>query len=313
MRSLLSLKEWLTLEEAADHLSTVFRERVSVADLYRFALGGHLTLSVNFVNHARARLGRKMRIRDAGFRVMQSPLTKEEDKPFIHLGIGIDAIPEYEAWLASDAANVAQVMAEEPKQKLLMLKGNQISASECIQSAEEISTIYGIWDLPMIGAERLDIEHALQQEIGGPAIELTHIDGAYVCNLEGDFAWIQEHFANNEYANEQMKKRSWNDKDAYYPAGGLPADAPIIVRVSNLLHFIGQEQCAGGGSDAPIDARERASLLRIIRALDVMAKLPERGAAGSVVRQIQELGFSGPAEATIRKTLNDARALEPNA
>ena len=35
MRSLLSLKEWLTLDEAAEHLSGVFKEPVSVADIYR--------------------------------------------------------------------------------------------------------------------------------------------------------------------------------------------------------------------------------------------------------------------------------------
>lgn len=63
-------------------------------------------------------------------------------------------------------------------------------------------------------------------------------------------------------------------------------------------------------ADKPMDARERNSLLRIIRALDIMAKLPDRGAVTSVERQLQELGFDGPGEATIRKVLQDARALD---
>lgn len=58
--------------------------------------------------------------------------------------------------------------------------------------------------------------------------------------------------------------------------------------------------------------RERTNLLRIIRALSVMAKLPQRGATASVEVQLQGLGFDGPMEATIRKVLNEARALEPN-
>lgn len=55
--------------------------------------------------------------------------------------------------------------------------------------------------------------------------------------------------------------------------------------------------------------RERASMLRIIRALGVMAKLPERGASASVEWQLQELGFASPKEATIRALLREAAAL----
>lgn len=61
-----------------------------------------------------------------------------------------------------------------------------------------------------------------------------------------------------------------------------------------------------------IDARERSSLLRLIRALSVMAKLPARGAVTSIQAQLQELGFNNPAEATIRKLISEAGALEPD-
>ncbi len=62
--------------------------------------------------------------------------------------------------------------------------------------------------------------------------------------------------------------------------------------------------------DVPIDTRVHTNLLRMIRALDVMATLPAHGATGSVENQLQELGFTGPREATIRKILTEARALE---
>jgi hypothetical protein len=64
--------------------------------------------------------------------------------------------------------------------------------------------------------------------------------------------------------------------------------------------------------DKPLDTRERTNLLRIIRALSVMAKLPARGATPSLEKQLQQLGFSGPKDATIRSVLADARALEPD-
>ncbi|MGH8110460.1 MAG: hypothetical protein ACREPL_00745 [Rhodanobacteraceae bacterium] len=62
----------------------------------------------------------------------------------------------------------------------------------------------------------------------------------------------------------------------------------------------------------PLDARERANALRVIRALAVMANMPDRGAAPSIEKQLQVLGFNGPRDATIRKLLGEARALEPD-
>jgi hypothetical protein len=62
----------------------------------------------------------------------------------------------------------------------------------------------------------------------------------------------------------------------------------------------------------PIDLRERANLLRIIRALSAMAGLPDRGATASIAKQLEELGFLKPEEATIRKFISEARNLEPD-
>ena len=44
MSKLFKLSEWLTLDDAAKHLSTALGEPVKVADVYRLALDGHLTL-----------------------------------------------------------------------------------------------------------------------------------------------------------------------------------------------------------------------------------------------------------------------------
>lgn len=63
-------------------------------------------------------------------------------------------------------------------------------------------------------------------------------------------------------------------------------------------------------SDKPLDARERATVLRILCALSVMAHLPERGAVAAVEAQLQQLGFDGPTETTLRRWLADARNVE---
>ena len=51
---LAALKQWLSIEESARYLSTIFEEEVSEADVLQLALDGQLVLSVNFVNGAQA-------------------------------------------------------------------------------------------------------------------------------------------------------------------------------------------------------------------------------------------------------------------
>lgn len=55
MSKLFKLKKWLTIDDTAKHLSSIFDEPVKNYDVLRFALDGHLKLSVNLVNHATAR------------------------------------------------------------------------------------------------------------------------------------------------------------------------------------------------------------------------------------------------------------------
>lgn len=62
--------------------------------------------------------------------------------------------------------------------------------------------------------------------------------------------------------------------------------------------------------DGALDTRERTTLLRIIRALDVMSKLPTRGAASSIETQLQQLGFNSPRDSAIRSAIHEARTLE---
>lgn len=50
MSKLYKLKEWLTLDDAASHLSKLLDEPVSVADVMRLGLDSRITLSVYFVN-----------------------------------------------------------------------------------------------------------------------------------------------------------------------------------------------------------------------------------------------------------------------
>ncbi len=55
MSKLFKLKNWLTIEDTAKHLTSIFDEPIKDYDVLRFALDGHLKFSLNLMNHATAR------------------------------------------------------------------------------------------------------------------------------------------------------------------------------------------------------------------------------------------------------------------
>lgn len=98
-------------------------------------------------------------------------------------------------------------------------------------------------------------------------------------------------------------KRLWPDPDEVLVAfESLPLSWQAKIRDGG--------EPAEGDARISMDPRREKSLLRIIRALDKMAKLPDRGAASSVVKQLDELGFNGPDDDAVRKVIAAARALD---
>ena len=162
MSKLFKLKEWLTLQEAVNHISTVLGEPVELADLYRFALDGHLKLSANFINCAK---------------VKKVLLIKKEDieynKKFYHFSKETMKVKQLKSPI-KDLENVkycnVPINAEYP-----------ISKDYWLQKVEpKLYTINGLWDLTMIGAEKLDIEHQYQQETSGLEVNMQSYSGVYI-------------------------------------------------------------------------------------------------------------------------------------
>lgn len=271
MSKLFNLKEWLTVADAARHLAIVFGEDVTEADVLRLALDGRLRLSVYFVNHAKARCGKVVSWEETdwrlfpdsdefpGGRIMRraDQAIADECRPCPQkLEALFNEIPEAERW------NYRPMMRE------LNIDGERF-----LTLSDDVTTMRGIWDLPMIGNEQLDIEHQCQRLTGGPAVTLQGLDGAFVEGGDGQICQLQEHFDENKYQagsnaaleglklhiaengiegeeaesllnrhKEQRKvflekQRTRPAKENYYPAGGLPEDAVIVVRTKALREF----------------------------------------------------------------------------
>lgn len=136
---------------------------------------------------------------------------------------------------------------------------------------EKVSSIDGVWDLSMVGGERLDIEHLYQMITNGPEVTLTCLEGAFVerqdnliCELQTDFDdnefqkgskaqldELKKHTAINNLdkkkaqnilekykkdREEYLKSREkCNRSDNYFPAGGLPEDSVLVVRTQAIM------------------------------------------------------------------------------
>jgi hypothetical protein len=240
MKKLLKLKEWLTVPDVAQHLSLLFREEVSEADVLRFALDGHLTLSVDFVNGAQARLGNILPLKDAKIRTMPD----------------IDGTP------------------------VEFLDGIDLGDGRVLKCEKAVLSINGVWDLVMVGAERLDVEHRYQELTNGPAVNLGNLDGPLVareevgCQLVCRFrdAPIQDQLNLKKFLGKESLKLPIRDPANYYPADSLPDDCVLVVRTAALRDLEARLSEADKPKKRPIERRERETLLVIIAAL---ARLPK--------------------------------------
>lgn len=239
MGKLFNLKEWLTVADAARHLSIVFGEDVTEADVLRLALDRRLRLLVYFVNHAKARCGQVVGYEDA----------------------------EWGEFPAKMVATFPNIPDEAKGKPLPYMKSLNIDDKRFLNLSDEVTTLRGVWDLPMIGNEKLDIEHQYQLLTGGPSVTLQGLDGAFVEGSDGQMCQLQESDEKNEYQpgssahlerlqlhiasngiegaeaesllnrhKEQRKEflekqRTQPAKENYFPAGGL---AWALIRLMTL-------------------------------------------------------------------------------
>jgi hypothetical protein len=216
---LYKLREWLQLEEAASYLSEALGETVDSASILRLALDGYLRLSVNLVNKATVRFGTIVTLDEANKRDFSLP---------------------------PGSAPVTVVTALD------------LGNGRYLNLEDQVTTIEGIWDLPMpmIGSERLDIEHRYQNLTFGPAVTLVGLDGAFLEGPPNMLLQIQD------FLRDEAGMVS-----GYYPAGGLPDDSVVVVRLDELIEFQKRPELQSTEQRKPIGGRAESTYLNIIGAL----------------------------------------------
>jgi len=294
----LNIKEWLTIKDAAKSLSISAGEKVTKADVLRFALDGHLTLSVYFVNGAVARRGELVSFEDTNWTLIPQPFNTPgmvilEDDPKLPPVL----MPQ----------RLQKLVRENPKMAELGLMPFMTSVpagrDQYLNLGEEVFHIEdGVFDLPLIGYERLDVEDAYQQRAKGPAVALRGLNGAFVrdgiyfyqlqetCEDDSDMAGTQnnrklvtqllhgDEKSRNE-AKQQLQKNSEDRKKhseverRHIPAEGLPDDSVLVVRASSLREFVEMRVAEEAKPEKPLHPSERRSAGQIIAVLAAMDKL----------------------------------------
>jgi len=235
LKKLLNLKEWLTAPEAAHHLSLLFGEDVRESDVLRLALDGRLTLSVHFVNDTEC---------------LRGPL-----------------VPIQEA--KRDNARALGKNGKHP------IEGVIIDDDRVIECGSEIGYIRGVWDLPMIGAERVEIESRYQVLNNGPMVERDWVIKPIIVSMkDGTYCQLMTLRTKDWSTGEKrIFTEPYLSTANYDVARGLPEDTLLVVRTSALRELEARVSKPDQEAEKPLELRERTTLLVIIAALAELAEV----------------------------------------
>jgi len=189
---------------------------VDEAHVLRLALDGELTLSVNLVNGAQVRRGRFVPLKRDRRSVRQTGGAASTYEPTPVLGKGIPLFAD-------------RPYGNRSKPVQLDLSRHE---GETLELGEELTTISGVWDLPMIGNERHDVERRYQRMCKGPDVTLVCWEGAVV-ERPGVCCQLQ---IRTSLSGEPLPDKI---KAPYivHPANTLPPDSVLVVRTSALEEF----------------------------------------------------------------------------
>lgn len=268
MKKLLRLKKWLTISEAARYLSSIISEEISEADIFRLALDRELVLSVYFVSNAEGKIGRAVS-REFARKVP---------------GIPVKGVPPYEVTL-----------------------GQPLNDTEVLEFEDPVRFLDSglIFDMPMIGGERINCEQEYQRLTGGPDVDLTNIDGVFL-HVEENNQYVQLYERYLPKAKEGDKRNNWERKEDTWeiPLGRMPDEAVFVVKIKALTQLISDLK-SEDGNEKSLDTRERTNLLNIIGALLAIGGAKDAGIIGEMLEKFP--GKPGIKERTLQGKFAEAK------
>jgi hypothetical protein len=306
MSKLLKLKEWLTIPETARHLSSLFGEPVTDADVLRLGLDERIKLSVNFLHSTHARLAGLVPLHDA-----------------LAQGICREIRPGVLVWGESDIPTADTIL--DGGQHLPQESAIRFDYDNFLRMENRVSTIIGVWDLPLIGAERVDVENRFHKLTGGPEVTVEHIDGAFIKDEDGSFAVLQESYHSPEIERDLGDSPWYEPQDHpgnYFSVDRLPEQSILVIRAAELTRFqssllekpiAAQTENPAVQAEETLSPQDKRKIKGLLRIIGLMVNHRYAGdiekpfaIARHLADKAQDLGVQPPSGDTIAKHLKAA-------
>lgn len=221
VKNLLKIKKWLTLSEAAKHLTSVIKVDVAESDVLKFALNGDLKLSVKFVNTA------------YGSNCLNYRENPEE--AMFHCDSVFRENQRLPVW--GDGFCIIDANYIACPQNLHLQDYGRIwrSGDYFWQTKTHVRRLEGIWDLPMIGGERIEVEREYLKLMGDSDLTAVSNSSVFVKSPVGAFFEIQ---ASNGRLVEMEFAPGYYDSKDFQPGFTLPKERAFVIRSNAILDFI---------------------------------------------------------------------------
>ena len=228
MRELLDFKEWLTVLDAAKHLSILFKEEVTEADVLQLAFEKKLKLSIHILMDTPAK---------------RAELLNKAD------------LENYPQFYTSDARwNFHQC--------------NDLGNAALSVREDKIQFLVGTLDLPMIDGEQAAIERKFRQLLGLSSLNENYVDSIYVEDAGNLYELQEQlsdpiYLNLPEDANLLEVQRA-SAMQRYIHARNFPSDAIFVVRISSLREFEQAVIRAPTIFDKTALALDKTALIRLV-------------------------------------------------
>ncbi|MBW7471149.1 hypothetical protein [Marinobacter sp. F4218] len=301
------LKESLALEEAAKCLSILLNEEVTTRDLLELSLKGLLILSMKLENRCLAFVGVKRPLHDATLLKIRAPATGSdpeleemqgsEKQAFLtaftervqQIDHATDDTAEQTAFILNQVAR--QTAGNAPIDYTVGFKEDVLPGYSGVLEYESAPPrrISGLWDLSMLGTERIEIKNMLLGDgtVFFPSVRCYGImlkqpstnQWAHLCKpCEGPST------SDGTYALFSVPADAEPDDTRYLPNIHLPEREQLVIRREELQRFADSLSEPETTEDEP--ANQLKTLPSDFRALyDSLAELPYFDLAGLAWRK----------------------------
>lgn len=287
MQAKLNLKALLSLEQAAEYLTSISTQRVSIQDVLQLVLDKRLPLSVKFVKPVKVCPGKIVRYTPQEIDQLVSSKDYVDDLNWVD-DLLVVFVPEKDG-RPSDA----------PRPKIMC--SHYLGEDRWITFDDVVTTVTGVWDLPMIGGEVHDVVNLFHALTGSPLVAHDQCDGTFVMR---DDAMVCKLLTLDDVP-EAPRHGNGRFLEDYNAAQSLPGASVLGIRPEALkvLEATLRKQPAKPVSDE-LNTRSKRTMQTVIAALCNRLGI-DWNAPGSArkIEELTELLDAKVAEQTIKQAI----------